>query len=232
MTAASRKKGPRPLFILWDTVATGPEGEEIRMPARRVSAKYLALAEYFLDHPPNKTPFRPSEIGVAAHSLQTYRRDVENWVALKMMAAILEDPEYDDDALHGAILHELHTKPWYPGSGWKGFYYVQPIAKSITASRRTDMWALKALGKEGLPYLKAEELGLWAEPPFEDTELWKSRIAINHLRRTVEMYAEAALTGRSIGQLKPRQLLYLVEAATQSVKKALPMPPPQTEDES
>jgi len=232
MPADSRKKGPRPLFVVWDFSATGPGGDEIPMHVRRVSAKYLALAEYFLDHPPDKTPFRPSEIGVAAHSLQTYRADVENWMALKMMSAILEDPEYEDGDLHGAIIQELHHKPWFPGSGWKGFYYVQPVARRITAAHRKDMWGLKALGKGHLPYLRAEELGMWAEPNFEDVELWKSRIAINHLRRTVEMYAEAALTGRSIGQLNPSQLLYLVEAATKSVRKALPLPDDSAEGQS
>jgi hypothetical protein len=220
----TRKKGPRPLFILWDSVATGPEGDQIHIRARRNSAKYLALAEYFIDHPPNKTPFRPRDIGVAAHSLQTYRRDVENWVALKMMAAVLEDPAFDDGDLHSVVIQELHQMPWFPGSGWRGFYYVQPIAKSIKPAPRGDMWALKAMGKGSLPYLRAEDIGLWGEPSFEDSELWRSRIAITHLRRTVEMYAESALTGRSIGQLKPRQLLYLVEAATQSLKKALPAP--------
>jgi len=220
----TRKKGPRPLFVLWDCIASGPEGDEIHMRVRRNSAKYVALAEYFLDHPPNKTPFRPRDIGVAAHSLQTYRRDVEKWVALKMMAAILEDPEFRDGDLHAEVISELHRLPWFPGSGWRGFYYVQPVAKRIRPSPRGDMWAMKALGKDSLPYFRAEEIGFWAEPSFEDAELWTSRIAINHLRRTVEMYAEAALTDRSIGQLKPRQLLYLVEAATQSVKKALPAP--------
>ncbi len=220
----TRKEGPRPLVVLWDSVSAGPEGDEIHIRARRTSAKYIALAEYFLDNPPNKTPFRPRDIGVAAHSLQTYRKDVENWVALKMMAAIVEDPEFMDGDLHTQVIRELHQLPWYPGSGWRGFYYVQPIAKRISTSPRGDMWAMKALGKESLPYLRAEQPGFWAEPSFEDSELWKSRIAINHLRRTVEMYAEAALTGRSIGRLKPAQLFYLVEAATKSVRKALPPP--------
>ncbi len=220
----NRKKGPRPLFVLWDSIASALEAEEVHIRARRNSAKYLALAEYFLDHPPNKEPFRPRDIGVAAHSLQTYRRDVENWVALRMMAAIAEDPEFNDGDLYATIVRELHQLPWHPGSGWRGFYYVQPTAKKITSSSRADMWAMKALGKDSLPYYRAEQIGWWAEPSFEDSELWRSRIAINHLRRTVEMYAESALTGRSIGQLKPRQLLYLVEAATQSVKKALPPP--------
>ncbi|TLY00429.1 MAG: hypothetical protein E6K90_03690 [Thaumarchaeota archaeon] len=220
----TRKKGARPLFVLWDYKAHGTENEDIPFHVKRMSAKYVALAEYFLDNPPNKVPFRPRDIGVAAHALQTYRKDVENWVAVKMMNAIREDPEFTDGDLFAQVIRELHQQPWYPGSTWRGFYYVQPMPKTIKRATREDLWALRAMGKDGLPYLKAQELGWWAEPKFENLELWKSRIAINHLRRTVEMYAEAALTGRSIGQLKPAQLFYLVEAATASVKKALPAP--------
>ncbi len=224
MTSDPRKKGPRPLFVLWDYKAFTPENEEIPFHARRTSAKYLALAEYFLDNPPNKVPFTPREIGVAAHALQTYRKDVETWVAVRMMNAIREDPEYTDGELFATVIKELHQLPWYPSASWRGFYYVQPNPKAIERAERDDLWAIKAMGKEIPPYLRATEVGRWAEPQFENVELWKSRIAINHLRRTVDMYAEAALTGRSIGQLKPAQLFHLVEAATNSVRKALPPP--------
>jgi len=50
----TRKKGARPLFVLWDYKAHGTENEDIPFHVKRMSAKYVALAEYFLDNPPTK----------------------------------------------------------------------------------------------------------------------------------------------------------------------------------
>lgn len=223
---------PRPYFILWDYETKGPEGDDVRYRVKRISKNYLDLAESFLDNPPSKKPFLPREIGIAAHALTTYRRDVETWVAMRMMTAILEAEEFDDSELFPHILRELHQLPWHSGSSWKGFYYVQPLAENITTEFKDQSWALKALGMKKMPYLKAENLiGRWYEPNFEDVELWKSRIAINHLRRVTELYAEAALSGRSIGQLNSSQLMHMVDAARKSIQKALPAAPKEEENE-
>jgi hypothetical protein len=224
MMTKSLEKERRPVFILWDCRATTPEGEEICFRVRRNSAKYIELAEYLLENPPNKSPFLPRNLGVVAHALQTYRKDVETWVAMRMMTAVLSDPEFDDSELFPQILRELHQLPWFPGSSWKGFFYIQPMFENIKAELNKDgSWTLGAVGIKNVPYLKAKGLkGYWYEPSFENVELWKSRIAVNYLRRATEMYAEAALTGRSIGQLGPRQLLHLVDAASKSLQKALP----------
>lgn len=139
------------------------------------------------------------------------------------MTAVLSDPEFDDSELFPQILRELHLLPWCPGSSWRGFYYIQPMFENIKAELKDGSWTLSAVGIKNVPYMKAKGLkGYWYEPSFENVELWKSRIAVNYLRRATEMYAEAALTGRSIGQLGPRQLLHLVDAASKSIQKALP----------
>jgi len=219
----------RPLFILWDYVAKGPDGREIEFRKRRNSAKYLALAEYLVDNPPNITPFKPrDDLGVAAHAIQTYRDDVETWVAMKMMEAVITDAEYDDEDLFLGIIKELHELPWFPGSSKKGFYYIQPMAKRICPSKRKDSWAFNSIGAD-VPYMRAEGVtGHWYEPKFEESELWKTRLAVNNLRRTVERYAESALSGRHIGQLTTAQHWYLVNAAVNSIQKSLP--PVEDED--
>jgi len=216
----------RPLFILWDYKANGPDGNQVNFKKRRNSAKYLGLAEYLVNNPPNKKPFKPrDDLGVAAHAIQTYRDDVETWVALRMMNAVLNDPEYDDEDLFQGIIKELHELPWYPGSSMRGFYYIQPMATRVRAANRQDSWAFDSIGAS-VPYMRAEGvMGLWYEPSFEDSELWKTRLAVNNLRKSVERYAEAALTGRQIGNLTTSQHWYLVNAAVKSIQKALQSPP-------
>lgn len=217
------RKPERPLFVLWDYETHGPEGDKVSFRKKRHSTEYLALAEYFVNNPPDMKPFHPrDDLGVAAHALQTYRDDVETWVSMRMMTAILEDEEYDDADIFPRVIAELHKLPWYPGAEWKGFYYVQPMVNRIRPAEKQSGWAFDAIGKN-IPYMKAEGLkGYWYEPKLEESEQWKTRLAVNNLRRSVERFAESALSGRSIGQLKPAQHWYLVNAAVNSIQKALP----------
>ncbi len=229
---------PRPIYIRWEA-SLSVEGEDIRIITKRYSGRYLSLAEYLLDHPPNKEPFRPSDLGERAYAVQTYRADVENWVALKMAQAVSEDPEFGDTDLFRQVIRELHNLPWNDGSGWKGFYLIQPMAHRMKRVERWS-WSMQAIGKESFPSYspvfsekvrgeKVNVMGLWYEPSFENYELWKSYLALTQLRRMAIAYTDAALTGRSIGQLKPAQMLRMLEAALSSAQKALPPPKEDTE---
>jgi len=223
--------------IIWDILVHGPgKGgngeEEVRFRKVRRSPTYLELGRYFLVHPPTRR-FRPKDLpGQTVQALQTYRMDVENWVCMKMMDAVTEDPQIDDEPLFHQVLRELQMLPWDEGVVEKGFFLVQPCPQSLHKELRKTDWPLQAIGTKELPYVAAKGTGWWMAVEPADYELWKTRFAFINLRRMTEQFTEAALCNRQIGELKPRQLFRLVEAATLTAKKALPKSSLELEDKS
>lgn len=224
MPPQPRKKEPRPLFIYWQFPAVKTDQGEVHgRVVTRKSERYLRFAEYLLNNPPNKTPFRPSAQGFEPMTVQTYRGDVVDWVSRRMMQSLQEDPGADEGDHFAKAIEELHKLPWSPGSQWRGFYFVQPNPKEIKAVPHDDLWALEAMGKTNLQYPKVRGgLGSWAEPKFENMEAWYSRIAILTMLRSAENLAQAALTGRSIGALGQAQLLNMIQAGVRASRLALP----------
>lgn len=130
--------------------------------------------------------------------------------------------ELDEEEQFSNAINALHTLPWSPGSPWQGFYLVMPNPQEIKAAKRDDLWGLRGLGKEGLTYLKAKGLGMWAEPNFNSMEVWEARKTILGILRTFENMAQAALTGRRIAQLGPQQAKAYLRGATKELARALP----------
>lgn len=217
--------------IVWTLEIPNPEnsGEPIIFKKIRRSPTYLELARYLIANPPNKKPFKPRDLGRMAYALQTYKADVETWVAMKMCESIQDSPEFTDGALLKQVLRELRHLQWDTDSKERGFYLIQPMAKTELATE--SRWQLEAIGYDSIRTIKARYpkdkdgkslVGYWHEPEPDEYEEWNARIAIMHLKNVTIQFAEASLTGQTIGQLKPRQMLRMVEGAMETVKKALP----------
>jgi hypothetical protein len=220
--------------IVWDYSIPNPSdpSEKIIFRSIRRASTYLELGRYLLLNPPNKHPFRPGDLGKLAYAVQTYRRDVETWVAMRMCKEIMLDPDKSDGELLKKVIDELHNLSWDSDCEEKGFFLIQPMMDTYVAVSDTD-WSLEAVGVSKIPSIKAKcpktqdgkkLKGYWYEPSFEQYEAWNSRIAIIHLRRMTEMFAECALTGQQIGGLTIPEMFSMVRLAVGTVKHALQMP--------
>jgi len=227
---------PRAIRIVWNYEVVGPDRTLSLKPVIRRSPNYLELARYFLKHPPigKGGAFRPGALpGKLVAVLQTYRHDVETWVAMEMCSAITQDPQHDDDALFKQVLRKLHHKEWDDDVAERGFYLVQPAplyGLSKVKGKDTE-WQLRVLGKDSMPDIEAKGIGWWREPEPDEYEGWQTRIAFIHLRSMATACAEAAITGRPLGALNTEGILRLVETAALTAKKALPPAKSDEEDE-
>jgi len=230
MPIGVEKKPADPLFIKWEFPAvTTPDGEINGESSLRKSSKYLGFAQYLLKNPPNKQPFRPSKVRGGYPTVMSYRRDVEAWIARQMIKSLQLHKDAKEDELFANIIEELHSLPWSTGSPWRGFFLVMPNPEKITAAKREDLWGLKGMGKENVRYYKAKGLGTWWEPDFTNMELWQARKTVLSILRTFENMSQAALTGRKIAQLTPREAKAFIKTQIDTLSRALPELPPGEE---
>lgn len=214
---------PSPPFIKWDYSAKLEDGSDYNFQTLRTSVPYLKFAKYLVENPPNEQPFRPHDpaLGDAAAALKIYKRDVETWVGMRMMNEIASGNESDEADIFALVMNELHELPWYPGSEWRGFYLLQPMAKRIRPAKKKS-WAFEAMGQE-VPYIRADGMkGYWKEPTFEEWEQWNTRLTVNAIVATTERMAEATLSGRQIGQLTKDQQRSMIGLTIRSIDAALP----------
>jgi hypothetical protein len=222
--------------VVWDYEIQNPSNPSDKIYYRvvRRAPTYLELGRYLLRNPPNKYPFRPGDLGKPAYAVQTYRKDVETWVAMRMCEEVMANPDEDDGELLKKVLDELHNLPWDTDCEERGFFLIQPWIKSTYVDViKNPEWSLKAMGYDKTPYMKSKfptnkeghaMVGYWHEPSPEQYEAYKSKIAIMHLCRMTEMFSECALTGQQIGGLTIPEMFSMVRLAMGTVERALPMP--------
>jgi hypothetical protein len=209
---------------MWEFSTSASGGEPMSRKILRRSKPYLDLAQYLIENPPNERPFSPKdpEVGDAAAAFRAYRVDVERWVMIRMMEKIARNEGADEAVLYDQVIEELHELPWFPGSPWKGFYYLQPAIERIKVGLDRESLAFSILGIKA-PVLTAVGLiGFWKEPTYEEVDQWNTRQVLNGMRNAAEGMAEAALTGRSIGQLSQEEMLAIVQATVGTINDALP----------
>ena len=215
-----------PAVIVWsyqiDALdATGP----ILMRAVRKSRGYIRLAQWLHGHRSNKviSGFRLSELPADARTaFQTYKKDVANWVAARMIQAIRAKPNITDGVLMAAVLKELHELPWYDGASETGFYFVNPAATYYDKTYVSSGLGMTAMGTKQRPHIVAHGLGVWKEPDPAEYEMWQTRLFLIQMNASTNRLATAALTGQHIGSLDSGALLKIVQGMHAIAVAALP----------
>ncbi len=195
----------------------------------RRGPNYIGCATWLKDHPAKvRDGFRPSEMEASAYGLQVYRKDVELWVAMKMTEAVQNDGSgAGDGTLMRRVIRELHNLPWDAeddrSDAPRGFFFINPVAQGWEQTDFVPGFGLRARGYDRVPRLKARGIGVWKEPRPHEFERWQNRLATIQLYSMANRYAQAALSGQSLGGLSPQALLTFVEAAVGVARRSLPM---------
>ncbi len=215
-----------PVVIVWSYEVRSLDGlEPIRMRTVRKSSGYIRLAQWLHDHRNDKVKrgFRLREIsGVSKLTAQTYKQDVTNWVAARMIQAVKASPDTKDGILLAAVLRELHELPWYEGSPERGFYFVNPAPGSYEKTYVPSGLGMQTMGKRERPAIRAHGVGIWKEPDPAEYEMWQTRLFLIQMHASTNRLATAALSGQHIGELGADALLRFAEAMHAVAVAALP----------
>ncbi len=215
-----------PALIVWSYEVRSLDAvEPIRMRSIRRSRNYIKLAGWMHEHRNDKVKdgFRLRELpGKAAAAIQTYKADVTNWVAARMIQAIRAKPETKDGVLLSAVLEELHSLPWYEGASDTGFYFVTPAPGFYEKTYVPSGLGMQAMGKKEKPHIIAHGVGVWKEPDPAEYEMWQTRLFLIQMNASTNRLATAALSGQHIGSLDAKALLRLAEAMHSVAVAALP----------